>query len=100
MKALSSWPNRLKNGQVLLLENLRFHAGEEANDPTFASQLARLGQSFSLRTPSAPLHRKHASTYGVPSVMPVKGMGFLIEKELKFLDPPFAQSRGARFTQS
>lgn len=76
----------LKNGQVLLLENLRFHAGEEANDPTFASQLARLATVF-VTDAFGTAHRKHASTYGVPSVMPTKGMGFLIEKELKFLDP-------------
>jgi phosphoglycerate kinase len=76
----------LRGGQVLLLENLRFHAGEEANDPTFASQLARLGQVY-VTDAFGTAHRKHASTYGVPSVMPVRGMGFLIEKELKFLDP-------------
>ena len=76
----------LKNGQVLLLENLRFHAEEEANDSHFAAQLARLGQVY-ITDAFGTAHRKHASTYGVPSIMQVKGMGFLIEKELKFLDP-------------
>lgn len=76
----------LKNGQVLLLENLRFHAGEEANDNEFAHRLARLGQVY-VTDAFGTAHRKHASTYGVPSLMTDKGMGFLIEKELKFLDP-------------
>jgi phosphoglycerate kinase len=76
----------MKNGQVLLLENLRFHPGEEANDPEFARQLARLGQIY-ITDAFGTAHRKHASTYGVPSLIPNRGSGFLIEKELKFLDP-------------
>lgn len=76
----------LKNGQVMLLENLRFHAGEEANDPEFAHRLARLAQIY-VTDAFGTAHRKHASTYGVPSLIPLKGMGFLIEKELKYLDP-------------
>jgi phosphoglycerate kinase len=76
----------LKNGQVLMLENLRFHAGEEANDPEFARKLARLGEVY-ITDAFGTAHRKHASTYGVPQIMTIKGMGFLIEKELKFLDP-------------
>jgi phosphoglycerate kinase len=76
----------LKNGQVLLLENLRFYPGEEANDPEFAKGLARLGDLY-VTDAFGTAHRKHASTYGVPQLMPIKGMGFLIEKELKFLDP-------------
>jgi phosphoglycerate kinase len=76
----------LKNGQVLLLENLRFHAGEEANDHEFALKLAKLGQIY-ITDAFGTAHRKHASTFGVPTLMPVRGMGFLIEKELKFLDP-------------
>jgi phosphoglycerate kinase len=76
----------LKNGQVMMLENLRFHAGEEANDIDFAKQLARIGEIY-ITDAFGTAHRKHASTYGVPSLMQVKGMGFLIEKELKFIDP-------------
>ncbi|MGK5084279.1 phosphoglycerate kinase [Bdellovibrionota bacterium FG-1] len=76
----------LKEGQVMLLENLRFHAGEEANDPEFASQLAKIGQIY-ITDAFGTAHRKHASTFGVPSIVPNRGMGFLIEKELKFLDP-------------
>jgi phosphoglycerate kinase len=76
----------LKSGQVLLLENLRFHAGEEENDPKFAAQLSHLGQVF-VTDAFGTAHRKHASTYGVFTLTTNKGMGFLIEKELKFLDP-------------
>lgn len=76
----------MKNGQVILLENLRFHAEEEANDPAFSSRLARLGQIY-INDAFGTAHRKHASTYGIPSIAPIKGMGFLIEKELKYLDP-------------
>jgi phosphoglycerate kinase len=76
----------LKSGQILLLENLRFYAGEEGNDPEFSKSLARLGQVY-VTDAFGTAHRKHASTYGVPSLMPNRGMGFLIEKELKFLDP-------------
>jgi phosphoglycerate kinase len=76
----------LKNGQVLLLENLRFHAGEEENDVKFAHQLASLGQVY-VTDAFGTAHRKHASTFGVPTLMPVRGIGLLIEKELKFLDP-------------
>lgn len=75
----------LKGGQVLLLENLRFDAGEEANDPDFARRLARIGEVY-VTDAFGTAHRKHASTYGVPSIAPVKAMGFLIEKELQFLD--------------
>ncbi|OFZ19987.1 MAG: phosphoglycerate kinase [Bdellovibrionales bacterium GWB1_55_8] len=76
----------LKNGQVLLLENLRFHAEEEENDPGFAAKLARLGQVY-VTDAFGTAHRKHASTYGVPVLLQNRGMGFLIEKELKYLDP-------------
>ncbi len=82
----------LKNGQILLLENLRFHAGEESNDPLFSQQLARLAQIY-ITDAFGTAHRKHASTYGVPSIMPLRGMGLLIEKELKFLDPLLHQPK-------
>ena len=76
----------LKNGEVLLLENLRFHAGEEKNDPPFAAALRKLAD-FYVNDAFGTAHRKHASTYGVPALMPkgTRAIGFLIEKELKFL---------------
>jgi phosphoglycerate kinase len=76
----------LKNGQVLLLENLRFYPGEEANDPDFARRLARLGEIY-INDAFGTAHRKHASTYGLPSLILERGIGFLIAKELRFLDP-------------
>lgn len=76
----------LKNGQILLLENLRFYPGEEANDPEFAAKLSHLGDMY-ITDAFGTAHRKHASTYGVPALMADRGMGFLIEKELKYLDP-------------
>ncbi len=74
----------LKKGQVLLLENLRFHAEEEKNDLVFSQKLARLGDVY-VTDAFGTAHRKHASTYGVPAIMPQKAMGLLIEKELTYL---------------
>lgn len=82
----------LKNGQILLLENLRFHAGEEANDPDFAAKLAKLAEIY-ITDAFGTAHRKHASTYGIPSIVKAKGMGLLIEKELKYLDPLLSQPK-------
>jgi phosphoglycerate kinase len=78
--------NALKNGDVLLLENLRFHKEEEKNDPNFAKQLARFGDVY-INDAFGTAHREHASTFGVPQAMQGKprGIGFLIQKELKFL---------------
>ena len=76
----------LKDGDVLLLENLRFHKGEEKNDINFASQLAKLGDVY-INDAFGTAHREHASTFGVPQQMQGKprAIGFLIQKELKFL---------------
>ncbi len=74
----------LKPGSVALLENLRFHAGEEGNDPEFAKGLAKLGDVF-VQDAFGALHRAHASTAGVPKTLP-GCIGFLVQKELEFLD--------------
>jgi len=76
----------LKDGDVLLLENLRFHKEEEKNDPKFAGQLAKLGDVY-VNDAFGTAHREHASTFGVPQAMAGKPrvIGFLIQKELKFL---------------
>jgi 3-phosphoglycerate kinase len=71
---------RLQNGQFLLLENLRFHPGEEANDPAFAAQLARLGEVF-IEDAFGTVHRAHASTVGVPRRLP-SFAGLLVEREV------------------
>jgi phosphoglycerate kinase len=73
----------LQPGQVLLLENLRFHAEEEANDPAFAKQLATLGDLY-VNDAFGTAHRAHASTEGVTHDLPAVA-GFLMEKELNFL---------------
>lgn len=74
----------LKPGQILLLENLRFHKEETENDSMFAQRLARLADVY-VTDAFGACHRKHASTYGLPSLIPGKGIGFLLEKELQFL---------------
>ncbi|MBI4062260.1 MAG: phosphoglycerate kinase [Elusimicrobia bacterium] len=74
----------LKPGEVLLLENLRFHAEEEANDPAFAKALARNGELF-IQDAFGALHRAHASTAGVTRHLP-GAIGFLVQRELEFLD--------------
>ncbi len=76
----------LKNGEILLLENLRFHKGEEENDSDFCKKLMRLADVY-ITDAFGSAHRKHASTYGLPALIQEKGMGFLIEKELQFLEP-------------
>jgi phosphoglycerate kinase len=75
----------LKNGQVMLLENLQFHLGEKTNHPDFAHRLARLGQIF-INDAFGIAHQKYASTYGLPSLLSTRGVGFIFEKELRFLD--------------
>jgi 3-phosphoglycerate kinase len=78
--------NELKDGEVLLLENVRFHKGEEKNDPNLAASLAKLGDVY-VNDAFGTAHREHASTFGVPQLMQGKprAIGFLIGKELKFL---------------
>ncbi len=78
--------DELKDGEVLLLENLRFHSEETKNDPVFASQLAALGDIY-VNDAFGTAHREHASTFGAPQAMQGKPrvIGFLIQKELKFL---------------
>ncbi|MGH2436255.1 MAG: phosphoglycerate kinase [bacterium] len=70
----------LKDGDVVLLENLRFHPGEEANDETFARRLASLADVF-VNDAFGAAHRAHASTVGVARHLPAVA-GFLMEKEL------------------
>lgn len=74
----------LEEGQVALLENLRYHPGETKNDPDFAARLARLAEAY-VNDAFGTAHRAHASTFGVAELLPVKVSGYLIEKELEFL---------------
>jgi phosphoglycerate kinase len=75
---------KLGEGEVLLLENLRFHAGEEANDPAFARQLAALADVY-VNDAFATSHRAHASVVGVADLVPVAVAGLLLEKEIGYL---------------
>jgi len=72
-----------KPGDVLLLENLRFYAEEEKNNPEFAQKLAKLANVY-VNDAFGTAHRAHASTAGVAAYLPAVA-GFLLEKEIKFL---------------
>ena len=74
---------KLKMGEVLLIENLRFDAREEENDKEFCKELAALGEVY-VNDAFGTAHRKHASTYGVAKLLP-NAIGFLIEKELNII---------------
>ncbi len=85
---------------VALLENLRFQPGEEANDPQFAEALAKLGDVY-VNDAFGAAHRAHASTAGITKFVAQSAMGFLMEKELKYLHeeldepaPPFVVIMG------
>ncbi len=76
--------DHMGSGDVALLENLRFQPGEEANDPDFAKALAELGDLY-VNDAFGAAHRAHASTVGITKFVEKSAMGFLMEKELKFL---------------
>lgn len=74
---------KMKNGDIMLLENLRFHAEEEKNDPAFAKELASLGEVY-INDAFGTAHRAHASTEGVTKFLPSVA-GFLLQKEIEYL---------------
>jgi len=76
----------LREGQVLLLENLRFHPEEEANDDSFSRELAQLADVY-VDDAFGTVHRAHASTVGMVKHVPKRGAGFLVAAELKHLQP-------------
>jgi phosphoglycerate kinase len=76
--------NGMQNGQVALLENVRFYEGEEANDPEFAKQLAANADLY-VNDAFGTAHRAHASTAGVTEYLSPSVAGYLIEKELQYL---------------
>jgi len=75
---------KLEKGQVLLLENVRFHPEEEKNDPAFANQLANLADYY-VNDAFGSAHRAHASTEGITKYVEKSAAGFLMEKELEYL---------------
>ena len=74
----------LKNGDVLLLENVRFHAEEELNDPAFSRELAKLADAY-VNDAFGTAHRAHASTEGVAHLLNPAVAGFLMEDEIRYL---------------
>jgi phosphoglycerate kinase len=82
--------DRLTDGSALLLENLRFHPGEEKNDPEFARQLALLADLY-VNDAFGAAHRAHASTEGITRFVRVAAAGFLMERELEYLGRLLAQ---------
>ena len=80
--------NNLQDGEMLLLENVRYHAGEEANDSAFAEQLAAQADVF-VNDAFGAAHRAHASTVGIAEIITARGgqcaAGLLMERELQFL---------------
>jgi len=76
--------NKLNDGEILLLENVRFYKEEEKNDPDFAKKLAELGDIY-VNDAFATAHRAHASTAGIAQYIKVRAAGYLLEKELKYL---------------
>ena len=77
--------NALKNGDVLLLENVRFHAEEEANDPALSKQLAALCDGLFVCDAFGSAHRAHASVVGITQFVGQSAAGLLMEKELAYL---------------
>jgi len=82
--AAQNLANNLENGEFGLLENLRFHEGEEENDPAFVRQLAALGDVY-INDAFSAAHRAHASTEGLAHLLPT-GAGTLMEEELNALN--------------
>jgi phosphoglycerate kinase len=76
---------KMKPGDVLLLENLRFHAGEEKNDVAFSKSLAALADVY-INDAFGAAHRAHASIVGVAKFVPVSAAGYLLKKEIEYLE--------------
>ena len=92
--------SQMKPGDVLLLENLRFHPGEEANDEQFASELASLGDVY-INEAFGTAHRSHASIAGIPKFIKTSAAGYLMKREVEYLEGavenpvrPFVAIRG------
>jgi len=84
--------SEMKEGDVLLLENLRFYKEEEKNEPVFAEKLAQYGDIY-INDAFGTAHRAHASTEGVTKFIKVCAAGYLMEKELKYLSSAIADPK-------
>lgn len=84
-KEVEEKSSRLEPGEVLLLENLRFHPGEESNDENFAKALASLGDIY-INDAFGAVHRDHASITGITKFIQTSAVGFLMKKEIEYLE--------------
>ncbi len=91
-EATKKMADSLSNGEIMLLENLRFHPEEEQNNPEFVRQLADLADIF-VNDAFATSHRAHASTYGVPELKKPAVAGFLVQKEVEVLEKVRAEPK-------
>jgi len=82
--AVKKLTGEMREGEVILLENLRFHAEEEKNDPSFSEKLASLAEVY-VNDAFGTLHRAHASTVGMVKHFQQRGTGFLVKKEVDYL---------------
>jgi phosphoglycerate kinase len=82
-KEVEAVVEKMTEGEIVLLENLRFHAGETDNDPTFSEQLARLADVY-INDAFAVSHRAHASVVGVTGRVSAKAAGFLLQTEMDY----------------
>lgn len=89
---VESMSEALEPGEILMLENLRFHAGETKNDPEFCSQLARLGEIY-VNDAFGTAHRAHASTTGVAAHFSQCCAGLLMQKEWEYLGMALAEPK-------
>ena len=89
--AVEAMTRELRDGDVLLLENLRFHAEEEKNDPAFSKQLAALCDVY-INDAFGTAHRAHASTAGITAFVRPAAAGFLMQKELECLGHALGQA--------
>jgi len=90
-KKVANKINKIKDGEIVLLENLRFHPGEEKNDAKFAAELAKMADIY-VNDAFAAAHRAHASTVGVPKFLPSYA-GLLMEKEINVLSGLLAKPK-------
>ncbi len=74
----------MKSGEIILLENLRFHAGEKKNDPEFSRKLASLADAY-VNDAFGTCHRPHASMVGIPAIIKNSAVGYLVQKEIEYL---------------
>ncbi len=84
--------NNMDDGDILLLENLRYHKAEEKNDPEFSKQLSELGDVY-INDAFGSAHRAHASTEGVTKFIKVCASGYLMQKELDYLGKAVAEPK-------